>query len=208
MKSNEETYLVKVKGVSPLILHNSAGADPMNDWTLKMKPIKNKKKKTESDLKDIRDLSFLSSLYWSEELDGIFMPVDNVRKMLLESGRACDQRGAKKQIVGVRFTHHLGWALNVKNRSNIEKLKEDESLRYFKIVTISRAKVPSVRAIFHQWSFEFEVVIDVTIINPSTVEEWLQYAGNRVGLGCRRPYAPTPGEFGRFYIEEFKKIEG
>lgn len=205
MSKNEKTYIVKVKGASPFIMHSSAGADPMNPWTKLMAPLKAKRKKTDSDVQEFRHLSFLSCLYWSEELNGIYMPTENVRKMLLESGRALDQKGAKKQIVGIRFTEHLGWKFNVKNRDDREALKNDESLKYFKIVTIGKAKVPSVRAIFKEWSFELKIIIDCSIIDPKTVEYWFEYAGDRVGLGSRRPYAPTPGEFGRFYLEDFKE---
>lgn len=207
MSGNCKQFKVSINGVTPLIMHNSESADPRNKWTLMMKPLKDKRsKKTESDMNEINDISFLSSLYWSDDLGGLYMPTDNIRKMLLEAGRGCDQKGAKKQIVGVRFSEYLGYKLITPNRDNIKALKVDDSLRYFKIVTIGKAKVPSIRAIFKEWSFDIEITIDCSIVNPSTVEEWFEYAGDRVGLGGRRPYAPTPGEFGRFQITEFKEI--
>jgi hypothetical protein len=64
-----------------------------------------------------------------------------------------------------------------------------------------------VRAIFKEWSFSLEIIIDKTIVNSSTIETWFDYSGSRVGIGCRRPYSPTPGDYGRFYIEEFKEIK-
>jgi hypothetical protein len=200
-------FKVVVEGRTPLIMHNCQSADPENQFSLEMAPLKAKRKKTDLDRKQIRDISFLSCLYWSDELKGLYIPTDNLRKMLLEAGRACDQKGAKKQIVGVSFTNHIGYPLNVKNRSDIEKLKEDPCLRYNKVVTISKAKVPSVRAIFNIWSFEFEIEIDCSIIDPDIVHQWLMYSGKRVGLGGRRPYGPTPGEFGKFSIEEFKETK-
>lgn len=207
MFKDEKIFLVKVKGASPLIMHNSSGADPDNRWTRELAPLKAKRKKTDNDHQEIRDLSFLSSLYWSEDLNGLYMPVDNIRKMILEAARGCDQRGAKKQVVGIRFDRFLGWPLEVPNRSNLNALKNDPSNRYFKIVTIQKSKVPSTRAIFKSWSFDMEIIVDCSIVNPSTVETWLDYGGARVGVGCRRPYGPTPGEFGKFYIEEFKEIK-
>lgn len=207
MRKDEKSYHVKVKGSSPLIMHNSISVDPECRWTKMMAPLKAKRKKTENDLKEIRDLSFLSSLYWSDELNGLYMPTDNVRKMLLEGARALDQRQAKKQIVGIRFDNHLGWPLLTPNRDNIDLLKDDPNLRYFRIVTIQKAKVPSIRAIFKQWSFELDVIIDHSIVDLEVVESWFDYSGYRVGLGCRRPFAPTPGDYGRFYIESFKEIK-
>lgn len=206
--SEVKKYLVSIEGRSPFIMHNSDGANPLNKWTLESSLLKKKgTKKTESDIKKLDEISFLSSLYWSHELNGLYIPTDNLRKMILEAGRACDQKGAKKQIAGVRFDQYLGYKFLTDNRDNIDFLREDTSKRYFKIVTIARAKVPSVRAIFKSWSIDFEILIDHSIINPKTVESWIEYAGDRIGLGCRRPYAPTPGEFGRFTLEKFKEIK-
>ena len=207
MKKDEKTFSVKIQGASPLIMHNSESADPQNKWAIALSPIKAKRKKTEQDQKEIRDISFLASLYWSEDLNGLYLPTDNIRKMLLEAGRSCDQKNAKKQIVGIRFTEYLGWPLQIKNRSNLDALQNDPSLRYFKIVTIQKSRVPSIRAIFKEWSADLTINIDCSIVDPKIVEDWLVYAGDRVGLGSRRPYGPTPGEYGRFYITEFKEIK-
>jgi hypothetical protein len=142
MIKDEKTFKVKVKGASPFIMHDSACADPYNSWTLKMAPLKAKRKKTIQEAQEIRELSFLSCLYWSEELSGIYVPTDNVRKMILEAGRSCDQKNAKKQVVGIRFPEYLGWQFQVKNRNNLQALKEDPTNKYFKIVTINKSKVP------------------------------------------------------------------
>ena len=207
MNEDIKIFKVKIRGVTPFIMHNCASADPENYWAIEMAPLKAKRKKTDSDRKKIRDLSFNSCLYFSEELNGLYMPTDNIRKMLLEAGRACDQKGAKKQIVGISFSNYIGYKLNVKNRNNREKLTEDPSLRYNKVVTIAKAKVPSVRAIFKEWEFECNIEIDGSIVDFDVVEQWMMYAGKRVGLGGRRPYGPTPGEFGKFIVEEFKEVK-
>jgi hypothetical protein len=206
MNKDTKTFSVSIRGASPFIMHSSEGANPLNKWTLEASDLKKKRsKKTESDIKKLDEISFLSSLYWSHELDGLYLPTDNLRKMILEAGRSLDQKGAKKQVAGIRFNEYLGYKFITENRSDINLLKEDVTKRYFKIVTIAKAKVPSIRAIFKSWSVDFELVIDASIINPGTVENWLEYAGDRIGLGCRRPYGPTPGEFGRFILEKFKE---
>lgn len=206
MFQDVKRFKVGIKGVTPLIMHSIDGANPQNEITMAIAELTLKKKKTEHSQKAISDLDFKRSLYWSDSLNGLYMPTDNLRKMVLEAGRSMDQRGAKKQVVGVTFSEYLGYPFQVKNRDNLDLLMSDESIRYFKIVTIGRARVPRVRAIFRSWSLDFSIDIDCSIINPSTVEGWLVYAGGRVGLGSRRPYAPTPGEFGKFIVEEFKEI--
>jgi len=207
MNEDTKTFKVKVRGITPLIMHSCVAADPENVWAMEMAPFKAKRKKTDADRKKIRDLSFNSCLYWSDDLNGLYMPTDNIRKMLLEAGRACDQKCAKKQIVGISFSDYLGYQLNVKNRNDRQKLTDDPLLRYNKVVTIAKAKVPSVRAIFKEWEFEFELEIDGSIVDFDVVEDWLKYAGKRVGLGGRRPYGPTPGEFGKFIVDEFKEVK-
>jgi len=207
MNEDTKTFKVKIRGITPFIMHSCVSADPENYWAVEMAPLKNKKKKTDTDRKKIRDLSFNSCLYWSDDLNGLYMPTDNIRKMLLEAGRACDQKGAKKQIVGISLSDHIGYQLNVKNRGDRQKLVDDPSLRYNKVVTIGKAKVPSVRAIFNEWEFEFILDIDSSIVDFDIVEQWMMYAGKRVGLGGRRPYGPTPGEYGKFVVEEFKEVK-
>lgn len=207
MLKDEKKFLVKIRGASPLIMHNSESADPLNFYTKQLAPLKAKRKKTDTDIKQIRDLTFMSCLYWSEDLNGLYMPSDNVRKMLLEAARALDQKSAKKQVVGIRFSTYLGWPLDIENRSDIEALVNDDSNKYNKIVTIQKSKVPSVRAIFKRWSFEMEILIDSSIVNAENVEKWFEYSGARVGLGARRPYGPTPNEFGKFIVEEFVEVK-
>lgn len=197
----EKTLKIKAEGVTPLIMHNSQSANPMNEYSRLKKPIIAKRaNKTEADHEKLAELDFLSSLYWSKELNGLYMPTENVQKMLLEAARALDQRKAKKQIVGIRFDEHLGWPLISPNRSDLDKLIADQTNKYFKIVTLQRTKTPSTKAIFNQWSFECTMLVDTDIVSLEDVKSWWEYAGSRVGLGGRRPYGPTPGQFGRFVV--------
>jgi len=208
MNEDTKTYRIQVKGISPLIMNSAERADPLNKWKLESSKITAKgSKKTEVDHLKLQEIDFLGSLYWSEELNGLYIPTDNLRKMILEAARACDKMGAKKQVVGILFTEYLGYPLITENRSDMNALRDDPRRRYFKIVSVQRAKVPKVRAIFKEWEFEFQIILNTRILNESTIRLWLDYAGDRVGLGDRRPYAPTPGEFGRFGIEQFEEVK-
>jgi hypothetical protein len=64
----------------------------------------------------------------------------------------------------------------------------------------------ATRAIFHEWSCSIEVEIDTDALNPSIVEEWFIFAGRHKGLCARRPGGPTPGQFGTFIVNSFKKV--
>ncbi len=199
-------YLVKIKGSTPLIMHNSAGVDPQNTYTQLMKPLRAKRSKTEADENKLRDLSFLQSLYFNDEL-GLYMPTENLHKMLLEAGRHLDSKGAKKSVVGVGFNEYLGYPIVTKNSKDLNVLANDQTLRYVRICQVQKMKIVCVRAIFRDWKLSFELEIDESIINPKTVLEWIEYAGKRIGLGGRRPYAPTPGSFGKFIVEDFQLVK-
>ncbi len=202
----ENTYRVKIQGATPLIMHNCQGADPKNPYTIEKKPLMAKKSnKTAAHYDKLSELDFKSSLYWSEEMKGLYMPVDNISKMLLCAGRALDKMKGKSQFVGLRFTTHLGFELDIKNRDNFDALVKDPDNKYVRMVTINKAKNPSTRAIFNEWSFEADCLIDDEIVDPQIIESWWIYAGGRIGLGARRPGGPTPGGYGKFVVLSFKE---
>lgn len=208
MELNMERYLVKLIGSTPLIMHNSTGADPMNEYVKAMKPIKNKRtNKSDQDIADLSELQFLSSLYWSEELDGLYMPSECLSAMLFASAKSSDKKNGRKQFAHVNFSHFLGYKLEIPNRSSKKALVADESLRYTRMVVVSRSRVSSTRSIFTSWSLDVEIEIDSCELNSDIVHEWLIYGGKYKGLCARRPGGPTPGKFGMFYVDEFKKMD-
>ena len=186
----EGIFEIKIEGATPLIMHNAQGADPLHPYTKEKKPIVDKRsKKTDADFKKLAELDFLSSLYWSEDLGGLYIPVENVFKMLLQAGRLIDQRKTKSQIVGIRFNDPLGWPVKTKNRSNLKALVKDPSNKYFQLVNVGKNKTPNTKGIFHEWSFDASIIIDDEFVDPSVVEKWWEVAG-RIGIEeARRPYA-------------------
>ena len=69
-------------------------------------------------------------------------------------------------------------------------------------VVVNRSRIARSRPLIRDWSCEFTIeIIDETWLNPSIVKEILTAAGQFKGVGDNRP------EFGRFEIEEFKKIK-
>ena len=197
-------YLVNIEGVTPLIMHNAQGADPLNKYVKEMKPIQKKRTgKTDSDIEKLADLQFLCSLYWSDSLGGLYMPSENIQRMLLDTAKTMDSRGARKQIVSVNCTHFLGYPFMTKDRDNMEKLVADPQRRYTKSVVVSRSRVVATRSIFHEWSVDVGIEIDNDTINPETVREWFEFGGRYKGLCARRPGGPTPGKFGMFIVNSF-----
>lgn len=202
-----EKYLVKLVGVTPMLMHNGIGADPLNPYVKQMKEIQKKRtNKSDADIEKLAELQFLASLYWSDELGGVYMPTDNITKMILEAARSSDKMKGRSQFINFGCTHWLGYPLDVKNRDNLKKLAADKSLYYTTPVVVSRSRVIATKAIFKQWSCDVEIEVNTDELNLDIVQGWFDYAGRYKGLGCRRPSGPTPGKFGQFIVESFEKV--
>ena len=68
-------------------------------------------------------------------------------------------------------------------------------------VVIQRARVMSWRPMFKKWSCEFTLEIADEMLDPTTIKEILIAAGRFKGVGDYRP------DYGRFIVEEFKKVK-
>lgn len=68
-----------------------------------------------------------------------------------------------------------------------------------------KARVITVRPKWQDWKTSFTLLIDNDTITEETIRSILEYTGRYVGIGSFRP--TNSGEFGRFEIEQFEKIE-
>ena len=70
------TAMVRIEGASPLLMHNGQLANPLNEWTMKIKEITSKhhSKKTDADGIELRRLEFHGGLYYDEEKKAPMIP--------------------------------------------------------------------------------------------------------------------------------------
>ena len=106
---------VKVKGVSPLLIHNGRCANPLDPYAKRMKALTSKRNKTEDDLDAILELQWEASLYWDDNL-GLHMPSENLF--------AAFYKGAKKHKLGnkcsgVLFPDPIGYQIQTPNHDNL-----------------------------------------------------------------------------------------
>ena len=83
----------KIEDSQPLMLNNSQVVNPFNKYTLALKPLTAKKKKTEDDMNEIYRLQFESSLYMKG--DTYIIPCDHFWKSVCTA--------AKEQKLGKKF---------------------------------------------------------------------------------------------------------
>lgn len=187
---------IKITGIRPLVLHNGLLADPTNPYTLAIKKITSKgsKKLTEHDYTERDRLEWLGGLYWSESLNAIALPSDNIER--------CIQEGAKKNRLGKDFAAAVFVSeseVAVDHRlsgQTREAMYSEPAYTLRKGVKVQLSRIIRIRPMIPTgWSLTFTVEFDESIVNRNAVIQALTEAGALVGLGDWRP------KFGRFTTE-------
>lgn len=204
-------YKVLIKGISPLIMHNGEGANPVDprilpDFLQKEfdqktfleagKNLSKKVGKTEADHSKLAKLGFYSSLYLDRNQKVIY-PAKCLEKMIIEQskefkvGRASLSTKAKRAIFVPKDA-----LLDFHNKNKSLKSLFDLH-RYDELVKVNMSKTPRTRAIFEKWSCEFTVELATKIIDLSTLKDILSL-GEFYGSLERRP------KFGRYKVVSVK----
>lgn len=179
----------KITGVSPLIMHNGALANPLNPIAKAMRRVSAKRAKTESDFEELARLEFLGSLYLGGGEPCI--PGEVLEAVLTEAAKKM-RRGnqAKAGIVCLG-----NFPLEYDGPRKPDELWAEERFRLVVGVRIQRAKVMRTRPIFRDWSAEVSIDFRPSDLNRSEIEEMVRIAGDVVGIGDWRP------KFGRFIAD-------
>lgn len=192
-----------VKGLTPLILHCGQTADPLNEFSKRLKKVSSKRKKVDEDHLEMSSIEWDSSLYRHESFGGtgLYMPSENIF--------ACLVKASKKLKMGpfisaVLMDQPIGYALKTKYKT-IEDAKRDPATWFKKIVSVQTSKVVRTRSIFQEWSIDVSLELDHSTMDVEQLKQILTIAGKSVGMGDWRPGSPKcPGVYGRFCIENFK----
>lgn len=179
-----------VTGVAPIIMHNGDLADPRNIYAKQMKERTGKRQKTDADLLDIEKIEFLGGLYTNDK-GNIILPARLIEATLVKAATKSREKNLAKS--GLFCTQDA--LLNFRGPQTPAKLWEDEQFHWREMVVVSRARISRMRPIFHDWSAEFVVQYEDTVINATRVRAWVEVAGKFIGFGERRP------KFGRFEVE-------
>ena len=206
MKINN--FEITIKGITPLIMHNGAGASPTDPRELPgflkkemgcgtfleaTKNLSKKRGKSEEDHAKLAKLGFYSSLYLNA-VGKIIYPSKCLEKMIHEQSKETKQGRVVQRGVIVPEDALLDFPN--KNKS----LEELYSLhRYDELVKVSQATTPRTRAIFPEWSCTFKVELVAKVIDLATLKDILEL-GRVYGSLERRP------KFGRYELVEVKEI--
>jgi hypothetical protein len=173
-------------GKSPLLMHNGALADPLDERCIALASITGKRVKTIADHQEISRLEWYGGL-WTH------------------GGRPCiPGRAIKAALVDAAKTRNHGkvatralWVeqpsvLQYEGPADIRELWEDPRFRHRCGVKVHGATTQRTRAKFDDWSVRCSVQFLTSVMNRSEVVDLLHISGYLIGIGDGRP------AFGKF----------
>lgn len=153
-----------------------------------MKQISSKRVKTDADHEEMARVEFFAGLYMGEH--GPIIPAPNIDSMIIGAAKKSKSGLAAKS--GVFCPEHA--VMEYEGPRTADDLWVDERFRHSAIVKVGTARVVRTRPVFNEWKAVVKVSIEDSIVNLSSIDDWLTIAGTVVGLGDWRP------QHGRFTI--------
>lgn len=191
-----DRLMLKLVGASPILLHSTRGADPLDPMVREFKKVSSVRKKTDELHAVMARMEWELGLYYDPDL-GPYLPTTNLRACVIE-GAKLSKRGMDLKRGTMVETDRV--PLAYKGPREIEKLWDAGTFRDVRAVVVGTARVMRTRPIFRPpWSVEFGLLYDPGVVQRDQLIACAETAGALVGLGDYRP--PCGGAFGRFTVE-------
>lgn len=188
-----ETLNIRIKSESPLLMHNGRLANPLDEFSKRLKALTSRKTKTDADHIEIARAEWEGGLYIDE--GGPFIPCDALD--------ACLKGAATQQKLGKKFGSAV-FVVEDRVPLQYEGPRDAAGLwaaKFYDIrgVVVGQKRVQRTRPIFKEWAAAFTVAFDQRDVNRRQVEQAVLECGRMVGLFDRRP--AKGGRFGKFSAE-------
>ena len=168
---------VKVKGIAPLLMNRFSVSEEKKTRAKKVYDPKEESKRKE----------------YRTESGKLFLPNTHFKASMVKAATDFKMTGKKS------YKEYVKAGIFIEPQEII--LDQQEYVIFECPVVIQRARVMSWRPMFKEWSCSFEMEVADEMLNSETLKEILITAGKYKGVGDYRP------EYGRFTVEEFKKIK-
>lgn len=171
---------IKLKGTTPLLMHNPRLSDKRDPITSELSQIlKKKTKMTEAERTTVEDLEYLGGLYHDKEL-GPYVEGIAVLRTVQEAGKITRQgRDVLRAITPINSR----FPLQYDGPKKVEDLKKLPEYRLRMSVGNKTSRIMRVRPMFRDWSLTFEgIFLEDAGLSKSTLPEICEIAGRSVGL--------------------------
>lgn len=186
-----KTLRFKIEGASPLLMHDDKTANPLNEYSKKLKPLNAKRKKTDEDYAKIAEIEWEASLYYSKD-KGYYIKGDCFAASFLAAAKSKKLGTAFKQSVSIPDDPVLVFP---HMKLTPDKLFEKTQYVDMRTVKVKMNKIMRCRPIFNEWSCEVTIFFDETRLDEAEIEQIVEYAAQYIGVCDYRP------KFGRFTAE-------
>jgi hypothetical protein len=188
-----ETMKIRLKGVCPLLMHNVRLAHPFGEHALELKKISAKRKKTKDDHVNMAYIEFMGGLYMSGKK---YILPDKMIEAVVRDG-AKKQRKGKDAQCGVFSDDFILTKFDGPKKPE-SRVNEESCVSSEMVCLQGSTKILRTRPKFCNWEADGTIQFQPSIVDGSSVIEWLETAGEQVGVGDWRP------KFGRFEVEIIK----
>ena len=183
-----ESLSFKVEGMDTILLANPQTVDPFNEFSRKKSVLTSKRKKTDDDLNEIRDIEVQSKLYFDQSL-GVYIPTTWLTSAI--AGNSWVQAKIKKaEIRSGVFPTTSRLKLHYAGMEKVKSLKDvSRNPEFIKTMLLKQGQVRIAKCApeFRDWFFEGEMDYDPRVIDRSCLIGLLEYAASYGGFGDFRP---------------------
>lgn len=183
-----KTFEITLNHVSPLLMHSTKGANPLDPIAKELKKITSKRSKTDEDHLAMAELDYKLGAYYDEEV-GFYLPAEMLEACIREGAKA-NKNGQKAKIA--IFVNEEKVKLIHDGPQTLEEAYKESDMKDVRIVTVNNSKILRCRPRFNRWAVKFTVELDDTIMAVDDFIQAVDIAGKQKGLGDYRP------RYGRF----------
>lgn len=195
-----KTITITITGITPLMMHNDQLANPMNEYTKRLKEVTAKRTKTDEDHEAIRRIEFEGGLYYDKKI-GVHMPGRNLFRCLITA--ATLTKNGTKVKRGVTIVEDMVPLVYEGPRTPAE-LYRSETFVDTRTAGNQGSRVVRTRPIFYPpWSLTFTMSFVPELLNVAELKSAWETAGLMEGLGDYRP-GKSGGSYGRFEVTGWK----
>lgn len=185
-------HVLELTGTSPMLHHGIRLADEDDEFTVAIKKLTGKAKKTKEDRDEIGRLEWYGGLYAEDGV--VVFPTANVKKCIEEVGKV--SRLGKKINRALYLLDGICVPLRYDGPQDIDELYASPAHRLRMSVGVNGRRVMRVRPRFPTWSLSLNVELLTKVVDADEFVDLVHLAGIAEGLGDGRRAG-----FGRFTAE-------
>ena len=181
-----KTIHVKMNGVSPILMNNPQGVNPLHPLVIEKKKYTSlpSKKKTEEVYAIISDLEWLIGVYWEDNF-GLYISNEMIMGTLVDGAKM--NRNGSAVLKAVQVIDSIV-PLDIGEVQNFDKMKTDIRFRDVRSVVVQRSRVTKTRPRFNTWRCEFDMIYDETVVDLATIALAFENAGKYCGVFDNRKH--------------------